>query len=161
MALQVLFETDLTGHEPREALAHAFASDSASDEAEDPTPEEFAPEIPAEVREYTERLVHGVLVNVYRIDPMLTDAAPAFTGEQTPLVDRNVLRLAVYELLHQTDVPPKVVINEAIELAKHFGGEGSGKFVNGVLGTVFGRLQRAASVAVTDDGPTLEPVAGG
>jgi N utilization substance protein B len=67
-------------------------------------------------------------------------AAPAFPIAQLPAVDRTVLRLAIYELLEERDVPPKAAINEAVELAKRFGGDNSGRFVNGVLGTVVDRI---------------------
>ena len=69
-------------------------------------------------------------------------AAPAFPVAQLPAIDRNVLRLAIYELLRETDVPPKAAINEAVELAKRFGGDNSGRFVNGVLGTIAARIDR-------------------
>jgi N utilization substance protein B len=74
------------------------------------------------------------------IDPHIAAAAPAFPVDQLPAIDRNVLRLAIYELLRETDVPVKAAINEAVELAKRFGGDSSGRFVNGVLGTVAERI---------------------
>ena len=75
------------------------------------------------------------------IDPYIAEAAPAFPIAQLPAVDRNVLRLAIYELLHEAEVPPKAAINEAVELAKRFGGENSSRFVNGVLGTIATRIE--------------------
>lgn len=139
LALQVLFEIELTGHDVRDALAHAFAGpdDHEDDGAAD------GPAVPPDVQGYAERLVHGALLHLYRIDPLLTEAAPNFGGEQTPVVDRNVLRLATYELMYQPEIPPKVAVNEAVELAKHFGGENSGRFVNGVLRTIAKRVQDA------------------
>jgi N utilization substance protein B len=70
------------------------------------------------------------------IDRVIAEAAPQWPLEQVAQVDKAVLRLAVYELRHAGDTPPKVVINEAVEIAKEYGGEGSGRFINGVLGHV-------------------------
>lgn len=84
-------------------------------------------------------LVDGVIGRIVELDKIIEKAAPQWPLEQIAVVDRNVLRLGLYELLfgNREEVPPKVAINEAIELAKSFGGESSGKFVNGVLGTVY------------------------
>ncbi|OGN03009.1 MAG: transcription antitermination factor NusB [Candidatus Yanofskybacteria bacterium RIFCSPHIGHO2_01_FULL_43_42] len=84
-------------------------------------------------------LVDGVIEHIVELDKIIEKAAPQWPLEQIAIVDRNVLRLGLYELLFgkRDEVPPKVAINEAIELAKSFGGESSGKFVNGVLGTVY------------------------
>ena len=120
VALQILFEVAVTEHPVAEVFAHAAAEQ----------------ELPPPVRDYAERLVNGTLGARERIDPYITRAAPAFPIAQLPAVDRNVLRLAIYELLEERDVPPKAAINEAVELAKRFGGDNSGRFVNGVLGTV-------------------------
>jgi transcription antitermination protein NusB len=84
-------------------------------------------------------LTVGILKNLKEIDEMIVKTAPHWPLDQMSIVDRNVLRIGIYELLFgdKKAVPPKVAINEAIELAKGFGGENSGKFVNGVLGTVY------------------------
>jgi N utilization substance protein B len=89
--------------------------------------------------DFTKELVKGVIENLPKIDKIIEKAAPEWPLEQTSLVDRNILRIGLYELLYakKEEVPPKVAINEAIELAKSFGGENSGRFVNGVLGTVY------------------------
>lgn len=84
---------------------------------------------------FVERLVHGVTERVAELDTILQPIAPEWPIAQINRMDRVVLRLSLYELLHEADVPPKVVINEAVELAKAFGSENSSKFVNGVLGT--------------------------
>lgn len=88
---------------------------------------------------FIRRLVEGVVSHLARIDQIIAKAAPEWPLDQISTVDRNVLRLGIYELLFgdYKEVPPKVAINEAIELAKSFGGESSGKFVNGVLGTIY------------------------
>lgn len=87
----------------------------------------------------TWQIVEGVEKHLKQIDKIIEKSAPEWPLEQITLVDRNILRIGLYELLfgNQEEVPPKVAINEAIELAKTFGGESSGKFINGVLGTVY------------------------
>jgi N utilization substance protein B len=87
-------------------------------------------------KDFIEQLVHGVDERQDEIDDIVRPVAPEWPIEQIARIDRIVLRIGVYELLHEPDVPPKVAINEAVELAKAFGGENSSKFVNGVLGTV-------------------------
>jgi len=89
--------------------------------------------------EFIERLVRGVIENLAKLDKIISKSAPEWPIEQITIVDRNILRLGLYELLFgdRKEVPPKVAINESIELAKSFGGESSGKFINGVLGTVY------------------------
>jgi N utilization substance protein B len=84
-------------------------------------------------------LVNGVLKNREKIDNLIEKCAPEWPLEQVTFVDRNVLRLGIFELVfgNYEEVPPKVAINEAIELAKTYGGESSGRFVNGVLGTIY------------------------
>jgi len=103
---------------------------------------EFAPGLKDE--SFVFQLVNGVVKRLEDIDKIIEKAAPQWPMDQISIVDRNVLRLGLYELLYakKEEVPPKVAINEAIELAKSFGGEGSGKFVNGVLGTVFKEIQK-------------------
>jgi transcription antitermination protein NusB len=88
-------------------------------------------------KDFIEELVWGVLENTERIDRIITPAAPEWPISQIALVDLVILRVAIYELLFKREVPPKVAINEAVELAKTFGGPNSSKFVNGVLGTVY------------------------
>lgn len=91
--------------------------------------------------EFIDRLVSGVLAKTTELDEQLRPLAPEWPIEQISRIDRAVLRIGLYELLHSADsVPPKVAINEAVELAKAFGSDNSGKFVNGVLGTAFRSL---------------------
>ncbi len=103
--------------------------------------EEFGPDI--EDKDFIRKLVKGILQHISYLDKIITIAAPQWPLDQINIVERNILRLALYELLYanQKEVPPKVAINEAIELAKSFGGESSGKFVNGILGTVFNQIK--------------------
>ncbi|MBI2062115.1 MAG: transcription antitermination factor NusB [Candidatus Yanofskybacteria bacterium] len=88
---------------------------------------------------FVSQLVDGVMKHLSELDKIIEKAAPQWPLEQIAIVDRNVLRLGLFELLfgNRDEVPPKVAINESIELAKSFGGDSSGKFVNGVLGTVY------------------------
>ncbi len=87
-------------------------------------------------RSFIEQLVAGVDDKKFELDLLLQPIAPDWPIEQIARMDRLVLRIGAYELVHNADVPPKVVINEAVELAKAFGGENSSKFINGVLGTL-------------------------
>jgi N utilization substance protein B len=121
LALQGRYEVDLTNHDPDEAIARALLE-------HEPVPEGVAPHV--------RTLVQGVLSHQDALDPVLAAAAPARNLTEQAAIERNVLRLASYELLHEPKVPPKVAINEAVELAKRFGGEHSGSFINGVLRTV-------------------------
>jgi len=99
---------------------------------------EFGPGLDEEYN-FIDRLIEGTHENISKIDKIIEKAAPEWPIEQITSVDRAVLRLGLYELLFgkREEVPPKVAIDEAIELAKTFGGESSGKFVNGVLGTIY------------------------
>jgi N utilization substance protein B len=135
LALQVLYEVDLTDHEADDAMARAFT--------------EHEP-LTDDVRAHVRTLVHGVLEHRDAIDPRIASAAPARALAEQAAIERNVLRLATYELLYEPDVPPKVAINEGVELAKRFGGENSGRFINGVLRTIFEAQER--STAISDVG---------
>ena len=105
---------------------------------------EFAPGIP-EV-DFIFALANSVLEHKGDIDVIIEKCAPEWPLEQITIVDRNVLRLGIAELLYgdKKEVPPKVAINEAIELAKTFGGESSGRFINGVLGTIYKEMNEIA-----------------
>lgn len=94
---------------------------------------------------FVEDLVHGVVKSEKDIDAKIQPIAPDWPIEQIARIDRNILRIGVFELLHQSKlVPPKVAINEAVELAKAFGSDNSSKFVNGVLGTAYRTLVEGA-----------------
>ena len=120
LALQVLYEIDAVGHEATRVLDSLLAHGELSEENS------------AFIRE----LVCGVLENKEKVDLNIKNFAPAWPIEQIPVVDRNILRLAIFEILLNNKVPVKVAINEAVELAKAFGSESSPRFVNGVLGSV-------------------------
>ncbi len=90
-------------------------------------------------KDFLKKIVNGVMNKINDLDDIIEKAAPKWPIEQVTLIDRNVLRVGIFELLFgdYKEVPPKVAINEAIEVAKSFGGEQSGKFINGVLGTIY------------------------
>lgn len=127
-ALQVLYEVDLVGHDLTDVRERQFDQMGLSDGA----------------REFAGRLVDGVRASRETLDAAIGDLAPTWPVGQLPRVDINVLRLALYELLANADVPTGAIINEAVELAKRYGSENSGKFVNGVLGTVATRIESGA-----------------
>ena len=120
LALQALYEADSTGHETEGAVSRLLAEEKLSRENAD----------------FVRELVSGVTRNKEGIDRHIKSFATAWPIEQLSIVDRNILRLAIFEILLDNKVPAKVAINEAVELAKTFGGDNSPKFVNGVLGSV-------------------------
>jgi N utilization substance protein B len=129
IALQALYELDMTKHTPEYALGCRLK--------EHPLPRAGIA--------FAFELVEGVLDNRPRIDRLLGELAPEWPVEQIAVLDRNILRVAIYEILYATDTPPKVAINEAVELAKLFGSDSSPRFVNGVLGTLVNRRRELVS----------------
>jgi N utilization substance protein B len=103
-------------------------------------------------RDFTETLLSGVGNNGAALDQLIQRYAPAWPVNQLSLIDRNILRLALYELLYHVDTPPKTAVNEAVELAKIFGSESSARFVNGVLGSVMAGLE-AGELALVQPPP--------
>jgi N utilization substance protein B len=97
--------------------------------------ENFAPSF--DDKGFVKSLIEGVMANRSEIDKYITKYATEWPLDQITIVDRNILRIGVYELIFNADIPAKVAINEAIEIAKAFGNESSGKFVNGVLGAIY------------------------
>lgn len=120
VALQVLYEVD-AAHHPADAVLHRHVVER------DP---------PRQVVRYLRRLVEGVVQNRPAIDAAVVRYAPEFPLEQIAFVDRAILCIAIFEFAVSARVPVSVAINEAVELAKHFGAEGSSAFVNGVLGAI-------------------------
>jgi N utilization substance protein B len=135
VAFQVLFE--LESREEREL-------EKALEDRLEVLGEEPGEHLNAEMVRFAQRLVRGTAQHRADLDERIGTAAPAFPIEQIATTDRVALELAVFELLHESGTPVKVIINEAIELAKTYGGENSGKFVNGVLGTIVDELGDAA-----------------
>jgi N utilization substance protein B len=123
LALQALFEVDCASHNPQDSLDRLLQESS----------------LPEETIDFTRDLVLSVLDNRSAIDALIQRFAPAWPLQQLSIVDRNILRLAVNELLSDM-APAKVAINEAVELAKAFGGDSSPRFVNGVLGSIYADL---------------------
>lgn len=126
LALQALYEIDMTNHRPDIVLYERVA---------DTRPGEYGVD-------FLTWLVAGVLTNRRALDAIIAKYAPEWPVEQLAVIDRNALRLALYELgASKSDTPPKVVINEAVELAKSFGGDSSPRFVNGVLGAALNEIR--------------------
>lgn len=98
----------------------------------------FAPEF--DDHNFTEKLVKGVVDNIEEIDNYIATYAPQWPIEQITNVDRNILRVGIFELIFDQNIPAKVAINEAIEIGKTFGGESSGTFINGVLGSIYAKI---------------------
>lgn len=120
VALQVLYEKDVVGHDPSAAIRRLTESK----------------DMPADAVGFVQEIVTGVIDNQVKIDQTIERFATAWPVSQIPPVDRNILRIAIFELLHHNITPVRVAINEAVELAKTFGSESSSKFINGVLGSV-------------------------
>jgi len=99
------------------------------------TLQEFAPGF--EDEDFARKTIHGVINNLEKIDSYIVKYAPDWPIEQITTVDRNILRLGIYEMVFNKDIPERVAINEAIEIAKAYGGESSSKFINGVLGAIY------------------------
>jgi len=130
IVLQSLFEWDF--YEKKSALADVVERNL----------EKFGGQF--DEKDFAKSIVDGVEENLEKIDKVIQTSAPERPLSQLNIIDRNVLRIGLFELLYEDKkaVPPKVAINEAIELAKGFGGPSSGKFVNGVLGTVYKELEK-------------------
>jgi N utilization substance protein B len=120
IALQALYEVNAVGHDIDKVLPRLLEESGLS----------------GENATFARGLVSGVLQHKKKIDQYIKDFAPAWPVEEIPIVDRNILRLAIFEILLDNSVPVKVAINEAVELAKTFGSDSSPRFVNGVLGSV-------------------------
>jgi len=131
IAMQSLYEWDFSGKKP-DTLEKIVKKNI----------KEFGPGL--QDKDFIWQLIKGVVSRISDIDKIIEKAAPEWPIDQITIIDRNVLRIGLYELLYgnKEEVPPKVAINEAIELAKSFGGESSGKFINGVLGTVYKEIEK-------------------
>ncbi|HVB62974.1 MAG TPA: transcription antitermination factor NusB [Ktedonobacteraceae bacterium] len=126
VALQTLYEYDIAHHPPVEVLKRHMEERH----------------LPPKVVEYASELVIGVCDHLADIDAHIQSAAPEWPLQQMARIDKNILRLAIYEILFNTSVPAKAAINEAVELAKLFGSDTASRFVNGVLGTIFTRAHQ-------------------
>ena len=126
-ALQMLYQMEMSGADFKEMRDDFWVGQTVTD---------------AKIKEFSENLVQGVLVEKETIDQLINKYATHWRLERMPVVDRSVLRLAVYELKECKDVPLKVILNEAIEVAKKFGAEESSTFINGVLDKVAKELRK-------------------
>jgi len=126
LAVQALYEADSAGHEAEKVLDRSLSEEELSEDN----------------ASFARDLVKGVVQNKEKIDEHIRRFAPAWPVAQIPVIDRNILRLAIFEILLDNKVPVKVAINEAVELAKLFGSDSSPKFVNGVLGSVSALVNR-------------------
>lgn len=128
LALQILFEIDSVGHTLEIALASRLEAAREEELAAEQEP------FPPDGEEFVVTLVQGVVRNQVELDRLIAKFAPEYPVDQLAIVDRNILRLALFELREMNDVPVKVAINEAVELAKSYGSDSAPRFVNGVLG---------------------------
>ncbi len=117
-ALKVMYQKEMTGEKADVALVRFF---------------ETQPKMEKELRAFIEKLVEGVECGADELDKRVEVVAENWSMKRMAVLDRNILRMAVYEMTEMTETPPKVVINEAVNLAKKYSGENSGKFVNGIL----------------------------
>lgn len=117
-ALKILYAIDITGDEPKKCIDAFWKDDDEKD---------------TEVKRFANTLVLGACNKIKEIDEILSDCATNWQLARMAVIDRNILRFAAYELLFADEIPPKVTINEAIDIAKRYGDSESGKFVNGVL----------------------------
>lgn len=127
-ALQALYQIDLAGTEPAAALTAAFAAD---DQRTEQATQEFA-----------QRLVKGVVAHLAELDALVQKHSLNWRVERMSKIDRNVLRLAAFELVHEAETPGRVVLNEATELGKQYGSEESSAFINAILDKIAQALNR-------------------
>jgi N utilization substance protein B len=155
-AVQFLFQHDLNPPEDLdEALEQFWNSQRAAAIAEEKGPAKWGekPELPppsaaeAAVRLFADPLIRGALAHREEIDALIRKFTLNWELHRIAAVDRNVLRLAIYEMLHRDDIPPVVSINEAVDIAKKFSTPESGRFVNGILDKIKGEIMRPARIA--------------
>jgi N utilization substance protein B len=123
IALQALYEIDISGHSPAMALEQRLTDEPMDDQ----------------LAEFARAIVFGVLPNVHQLDSFIAQHAPEWPMDQVAVIDRNILRIAMWEFAVAGVTPIKVAINEAIEMAKVYGSDSTPRFVNGVLGSLAGR----------------------
>ena len=138
IAMQILFEWDFNNRSQK--LAEVIERQM----------KEYAVGLEEE-KVFIESLVRGVTKHILEIDEIITHYAPEWPIDKITVIDRNILRLGIYELKFAQEVPPKVAINESIEIAKTYGGESSGKFINGVLGAIYRDLQSDKEEVITPE----------
>lgn len=148
-ALQFLFQSEFNQADSLNEGLRLFWKQQDEDLANEPTASASANLQPSaqqrtRARQFAEELIRGVIAHHREIDPLIAQHAENWALERMGTVDRNVMRIAVYEMLHREDIPPVVSINEAVELAKAFSSTESGAFVNGILDRIRQGLDRTA-----------------
>ena len=134
LTIQVLFHLEFSPGDPDEGfrlISESFES-------------------PLEIRDFSKRLVLGVWENREALDNLITKSSKNWRLERMSLADRNILRVGVFEMLFMSDIPPKVSIDEAVELGKKFGTEESGAFINGILDNIYNELKREGTLNETN-----------
>lgn len=129
LALQTLYEVDLANHAPGKVLQRHFQDNAPLGAGE----------------QFASHLVSGVMANKAQLDELIHRYAPKWPLDQMAAIDRNILRIAIFEFVLDGDTPIKVAINEAVELAKLFGSDSSARFVNGVLGSLAASMGQAGA----------------
>ena len=122
-ALQMLYQLDIRRASPKQILDEFWQTSESTESAE-------------EIKQFANQLFEGTAARLAEIDPLITSHADNWDMKRMAVIDRNILRLGVFELFYGEEVPPKVCINEAIELAKRFGDTESGKIINGILDAI-------------------------
>lgn len=148
ITLEILYEVDIAEHPADEVIQRRLQEQPMENAG----------------IEFTEKLVHGVIQHRDDMDELIAEYAPEWPLDQMAVIDRNILRIAIYEFLVDTSTPVKVAINEAVELAKLYGADSAPRFINGVLGSLADqtlvlrqKLFDAATVETTTVEPTVEP----
>lgn len=139
IALQALYEVDCTGHSIPEVLSNRLKSES----------------VPEEGRLFVFQLVNGVMHRQVKLDTLIQQFAPEWPVDQMAIIDRNILRLAIFEIAVSNTAPMRVAINEAVELAKAYGADTSPRFINGVLGSVATNEEQLRSAFKDDDADAI------
>ncbi|MBN2471188.1 MAG: transcription antitermination factor NusB [Anaerolineae bacterium] len=135
VALQALYELDCTGHSVPEVLTQRLQQEA----------------LPDDMRPFVYQLVNGVLLHRQQLDDLIQEYAPEWPVDQMAIIDRNILRMSIYEIAISKSAPLRVVINEAVELAKDYGAETAPRFVNGVLGSLAAKEDVIAQLFSSQD----------
>ncbi len=156
VALQVLYELDVVKTDVQEAVSLFWKHFTAPEEAFEPfwdyfdNPEDARKQkirncaMSSEAQSFSILLIEGAWRNRHEIDRVISDCSEHWSISRMSKVDRSILRMAVYELLYCNDIPPKVTLNEAIDLGKTYGSENSGSFINGILDALYAKQQQTA-----------------
>lgn len=139
IALQMLYQMEMTGQPPHEVIDLYYEMTSGDDDDDD---DDKKTDRPTSFHPFAEEIVNGVYAHRDGLDAMIVAASENWRIERMSIIDRNVLRIALYEMLYCIEIPPKVSINEAIDLGKTFGSPDSGSFINGILDHLLREVNR-------------------